>query len=82
MPIYRKDLTKEMVKKALQCKTAEELMETAKAEGFDITKEEAEAYFAELADVELDGNVLKNVAGGHDYFCLHCPMDLQCPKYK
>ena len=82
MPIYRKDLTKEMVKKALQCKTAEELMETAKAEGFDITKEEAEAYFAELADVELDGNVLKNVAVGHDYFCLHCPMDLQCPKYK
>ena len=38
----------------MQCKTADELMALAKAEGFEITKDEAEAYFAELADVELD----------------------------
>jgi hypothetical protein len=36
----------------------------AKSEGFEITKDEAEAYFAELADVELDEKALKNVAGG------------------
>jgi len=43
-------------------------MELAKAEGFDITKEEAEAYMAELADVELDGKELKRIAGG---YCWH-----------
>ena len=82
MPINKNEITKEMIEKAMQCKTVEELMALAKTGGYDISKEEAEAYFAELADVELDGNVLINVAGGHDYFCLHCPMDLQCPKYK
>ena len=54
----------------------------AKSEGIDITREEAEAYFAELADVELDGDVLKSVAGGHDYFCWHCPTDFDCTKNK
>ena len=28
------------------------------------TKDEAEAYFAELSDIELDAKTLKNVAGG------------------
>ena len=60
MPIDKNELTKEMLKKAMQCNTADELMELAKAEGFAITKDEAEAYFAELSDIEL----LKNVAGG------------------
>jgi predicted ribosomally synthesized peptide with nif11-like leader len=55
--------------KAMQCKTADELMTLAKAEGYEITKEEAEAYMAELADVELDGEQLKKVAGGE---CSEC----------
>ena len=46
MTINKKDITKELVEKALQCKTAEDLMELAKAEGVSITKEEAEAYMA------------------------------------
>ena len=50
MPINRNKLTKEMIEKAMKCKTADELMKAAKAEGFDITKEEAEAYMAEMAD--------------------------------
>ena len=45
----------------MQWKTADELMELAKAEGFEITKDEAEAYFAELADVELDEKALRNI---------------------
>ena len=53
--------------KAVQCKTADELMVLAKAEGFAITKEEAEAYMVELADVELDGKELRSVAGGGCY---------------
>ena len=64
MPINKREISKEMLEKAMQCKTAEELMALAKAEGFAITKEEAEAYLAELADVELNEETLKKVAGG------------------
>ena len=82
MPINKNEITKEMIEKAMQAKTAEELLALARSEGFDITKDEAEAYFAELSDVELDSGVLKNVAGGHDYFCWHCPTDFDCTKNK
>ena len=61
MPISKKEITKEQIKKAMQCKTADELMALAKAEGLDITKEEAEAYLAELADVELNEETLKKL---------------------
>ena len=67
MKIDKKDLTKEMVGQAMQCKTADELMKLAKASGFDLSPEEAEAYLAELADVELDEEQLKNAAGGGCY---------------
>ena len=64
MPINKNELTKEMLEKAMQCKTADELMTLAKTAGFEITKSEAEAYLAELADVELDQKQLQNIAGG------------------
>ena len=67
MPIDKIELTKEQVAKAMACKTAEELMAMAKAEGIELTKEEAEAYMAELKDFELDGDTLKRVAGGGCY---------------
>ena len=44
MPINKKEITKEMLEKAMQCKTAEELIALAKAEGIEVTKAEAEAY--------------------------------------
>ena len=66
MPIDKNEITKEMLEKALQCKTADELIACAKTGGCEITKEEAEAYLAELADKELDGEALNNVAGGKD----------------
>ena len=50
MPINKNELTKEMIEKAMQCKTVDELIALAKTEGFEITNEEAEAYMAELAD--------------------------------
>ena len=74
MSINKKELTKEMLEKAMQCKTADELMAAARAEGYELTKDEAEAYMAELADVELDNGTLKNVAGGL------CYME-DCPKH-
>ena len=58
------ELTREQVEKAMSCETAEELMTLAKADGFEMTKEEAETYMAELEDFELDDETLKQVAGG------------------
>ena len=67
MPINKNELTKEQIAKAMSCETVEELMELAKAEGIELTEEEAEAYMAEMEDVELDSDALKNVAGGVCY---------------
>ena len=67
MPINKNELTKEMVAKAMRCETVEELMALTKSEGVELTKEEAEAYLAEMDDMELDGEALKQVAGGGCY---------------
>ena len=67
MPINKNELTKEMIEKAMKCETADELIALAKTEGIELTKEEAESYMAELADVELDEAALKKVAGGDCY---------------
>ena len=60
-------LTKEQIAMAMKCKTADELIALAKAEGINITKAEAEAYMAELEDVELDDSILEKIAGGDCY---------------
>ena len=73
------ELTKEQFEKAMACKTAEELMAAAKAEGYELTKDEAEAYMAERADFELDDAVLKQAAGGGCYGG-YCHLDRWCPK--
>ena len=67
MPIDKNEITKEMIAKALQCETADELIALANSEGIELTKEEAEAYLAELEDFELDSDVLQKVAGGGVY---------------
>ena len=46
MPINKNELTKEMLEKAMQCKTVEELMALGKAEGIVLTEDEAEAFLA------------------------------------
>ena len=60
------NFTTEIIEKAKGTKSAHELLELAKAEGIDITADEAATYFeqlnpesSELADDELDG-----VSGG------------------
>ena len=67
MPINKNELTKEQIQKAMSCETAEELMVLAKAEGIELTKEESEAYMAEMEDFELDEATLSKVAGGVCY---------------
>ena len=61
MPVNNSEITKEMLEKAMQCETAEELMEFTKSKGIAITKDEAEAYLAELSDYELKNGELKDV---------------------
>ena len=58
------ELSREQIEKAMACETVEELMALAKAEGIELTKEEAEAYFDELSECELKDGDLKHIAGG------------------
>ena len=74
--INKKELTKEQMEKAMACKTADELMALAKAEGYELTKEEAEAFLAELSDVELSDEVLQKAAGGY------LPIKPKCSIYR
>ena len=62
------ELTKEQIAKAMACETAEELMAAAKVEGIELTKDEAEAYMAEMVDFELDEATLKQAAGGSNLY--------------
>ena len=65
-------LTREQILKAMACETPEELMKLAKAGGYELTKDEAEAYIAELSDFELDGETLAQAAGGSCYGNMTC----------
>ena len=67
MPIDKTKITNDMLEKAANCKTADELIALAKAEGMEITKAEAESYLAELSDYELDSKALDKVAGDGCY---------------
>ena len=75
--INKNELTTEMVAKAMACETAEELMALAKAEGIDMTRDEAEAYLSEMKDFELDSETLSKVAGGGG-----CYQRDDCPDFK
>lgn len=66
------ELTKELVAKAKEAKTPEELMALAKEDGIDMTEESAALAFeqlnsktGELSDSELD-NVSGGCGGGYD----------------
>ena len=60
------NLTPEMIEKAKAAKSAEALLEIAKANGADMTADEAKTYFAQLnpKSGELDDDDLDAVAGG------------------
>ena len=67
------NFSQELIAKALDCETPEQLVELAKSEDIDLTLEEAEAYLSELDDIELDSQQLKAAAGGG-----WCPGDCKC----
>ena len=61
-----KNLKPEMIEKAKEAKSAEELLELAKENNVEMTADEAKTYFAQLnpKSGELDDDDLDAVAGG------------------
>ena len=59
----------EIIAKAKEAKTSEELMDLAKENNIDLTEEEAKRYYAQLHPTmgELSDDELDNVAGGGCY---------------
>ena len=54
----------EMIEKAKAARSAEELLDLAKAEGIDMTEDEAEKYFEQISSLTLDDELLDMVSGG------------------
>ena len=71
-------LSKEQIQKAAACGSAEELMALAKAEGYELTKDEAEAYLAELSVRDLDDGEMRAVAGGQRLEEIDCRQLEEC----
>ena len=65
--------TEEDIRKAMSCKTADELIALAKSWGIEMTREQAEEYLAKMNTMELTEEELAQVAGGS------CPE--QCPEH-
>jgi len=62
-------LTEEQVKKAMACKTADELLALAKSWGVEMTREQAEEYLAKMKTMELTDEEIVHVAGGGGASC-------------
>lgn len=60
------NLNKELIEKAKQAKSAEEILALAKGNGVSMTEEQAKAYFEQFHPVsgEISDDELENVAGG------------------
>lgn len=59
-------MTPEMIQKARAVMNAQELLELAKANGIELTAEEARSYFEQMnpKSVRLDDEVLEGVSAG------------------
>ena len=58
------EISKELLAKAQACETPEALLALAKENGYDLTKEQAEAFLAEGGTVDLSDEDMAKVAGG------------------
>ena len=56
MPINKNEITKEMIEKAMQCKTADELIALAKTGGYELTKEEFAQIEKAAPFIDKNGN--------------------------
>ena len=63
----------EFFEKLKAAKSAEELVQMAKAEGAEIAPDKAEELFARLnAEGELSDEDIENLAGGRNYYSTGC----------
>ena len=58
------NFSQEQIKKAMGCKSEAELIAFAKAEGVDLTAEEAAKFFASLSEKKVSLSDLERVNGG------------------
>ena len=72
------DLTSEQILKGMSCKTLDEFQAFIKDQGFDLTEDEAQAFFEEMYATELTEEELDAVAGGG--WCNKCET-LECTDY-
>lgn len=59
------NFTEAQIRKAMECKTADELLALAKAEGVELTRDQAEEYIKLMGARELTDEELAKVAGGN-----------------
>lgn len=68
-------LNTEQIRRAMACKSVDELLALAKAEGVELARDEAEKYFAQFSEQSLKLEDLRAVTGGADcpgYMCVDC----------
>ncbi|SEH33069.1 hypothetical protein [Selenomonas sp. KH1T6] len=59
-----KEVSREILAEAMQCESPEDLVKLGKERGIELTAEEAEAFLAEMEEIDLDSEMLEKVAGG------------------
>ena len=79
MPDHAK-ITKEMLAKAMECKTPEELIALAKENGIELSAERAKDYLKQLEgiDIQLSDEAMEKVAGGSGETWDTCFSDMFC----
>ncbi len=58
-------MTNEILEKLKVAKSVEELVEIAKANGAEITEQDAQKLFSQISDDELSDENAENLAGGY-----------------
>ena len=76
--------TKEQMRKAMECRTVDELLAMAKSEGVELSREQAEEYIAQLGERKLTDDELAQVVGGMlgDDGCVKVACDYTCTNDK
>ncbi len=69
------EINKELIAKAKECETAQELLSLAKENGIEMNEEQANSLFAQLNKTgEISEEELENTAGGRcDFLYEQCP---------
>ena len=81
MEINGKEISQELMEKAVACRTTEELLALAKENGIELTAEQAEAYLAVYQSGKIPDEELDAVAGGRSRSNCRCRCE-SCKEFK